>query len=62
MSELMEQFQVIENKMNNEGLGYYIMNYTDSSSMPDKESKRLFNEAVIALTNFTNYIQLMAKD
>ena len=59
---LQEEFEGIANKIENEGLGYYLMYYTDSSSMPDEKSKKLFDEAVKGLNNFTAYVEAMAKE
>ena len=59
---LKEDFQYVLNKMENEGIGYYIMGYTDSSSMPDLKSKKLFEEAHRALTKLIQYIEEQADE
>ena len=54
--ELKEEFEYIENKIKNEGIGYYLLDYTDSSTMPDKKSKELFEKARRAILDFQDYI------
>jgi hypothetical protein len=61
-NNLSDEFQYVENKIENEGVGYYILHYTDSSSMPDSRSKELFDEAYRALTEFTQYIEEKANE
>ena len=59
---LQEEFENVVNKIDNEGLGYYLISYTDSSSMPDEKSKDLFDKAVKALNNFTEYVEAKAEE
>ena len=61
MEELLEEFQYVESKMENEGIGYYILDCVSSAEMPDKKSEELFENARIALIEFTDYIQNNAK-
>jgi len=56
MEDLQEEFECIQNKIENEGLGYYLLDYAVSDSMPDDKSKKLFEKAVKALSNFKKYI------
>jgi len=51
-----EEFDYIEAKIDNEGIGYYILDYTTSAEMPDEKSKELFDKASNALREFKNYI------
>lgn len=55
-----EKFQYVENKMEKESIGYYILDYTDSYSMPDDKSKQLFDDAHKALNKFVQYIEEQA--
>jgi len=59
--ELREEFEYILNKIDNEGLGYYLLDYTDSSEMPDEKSKELFEKANEALFAFKKYIEEKAE-
>ena len=53
---LQKQFEDIQGKIENEGLGYYVMDYTDSSAMPDETSRDLFDKASNALSDLVDYI------
>lgn len=53
---LQEKFEDMLVRVNNDGLGYYLMHYTDSNSMPDEKSRRLFEDANKALKEFETYI------
>ena len=47
----------------NEGLGYFLTNYTSAVTMPDKKGEELFNIAEQALLEFENYVnQQMEKE
>lgn len=61
MTDLQEEFQRVSDIMYEEGIGYYLLDYTDSSSMPDKESKKLFEEATRAIQDFEEYIKIKRK-
>ena len=58
----MENFIDVSNKIDNEGLGYFILDYTSSDSMPDQKSKELFEAAEDALSEFRNYIEEKAQE
>ena len=57
-----DDFKCVLNKIENEGLGYYILDYTSSDSMPDEKSKELFENAEKALTEFKKYIEEKASE
>ena len=59
---LQELFEGIKNRIEQEGLGYYLISYTDSSEMPDETSKDLFDKAVNALDDFMDYVESMAEE
>ena len=61
-NKLTEEFQRVQNIMENEGIGYYILDYTDSSSMPDEKSKKLFESAHQAITELIQYIEKNANE
>ena len=47
----------------NEGLGYFLTNYTSAYTMPDKKGEELFSIAEQALLEFENYVnQQMEKE
>jgi hypothetical protein len=60
--KLKEEFAIILNSINNEGLGYYLLDYTDENSMPDKKSKKLFKKSLKSLKKFKNYIEEKSKE
>ena len=51
-----EEFKRIVHSIDEEGIGYYLLDYTDSDSMPDEESKKLFENAIEAINIFTKYV------
>ena len=57
-----ENFSIILNSINNEGICYYLLDYTDENSMPDKKSKKLFKKSVKSLKKFQNYIKEKSKE
>lgn len=57
----MENYLKVLNKIENEGLDYFILDYTDANSMPDKKGKELFEKARIALEEFKEYVDLQAE-
>ena len=57
-----EKFSIILHSINNEGLGYYLLDYTDENSMPDKQSKKLFKKSLKSLKKFKNYIEEKSKE
>ena len=56
-----EEFEYVEDKIDQEGLGYYLMDYTDSGEMPDEKSRELFDRASGAMRDFVDYIEEMAR-
>lgn len=57
----MENYLRVANKIDNEGLDYFILHYTDAMSMPDKKGAKLFEKARIALEEFKEYVDLQAE-
>ena len=43
-------------KVNEEGLGYFILDYTSADQMPDEELKNAFIKAEQALAEFENLL------
>jgi len=54
--KLFENFNDVVNKMENEGIGYFITSYCTANDMPDEKSKELFAKAEKALNEFESYI------
>ena len=59
---LQEEFKRIEDISYDEGIGYYLLDYTDENEMPNEESKQLFLEAKNAIKKFEAYIKEQASD
>lgn len=57
----MENYIDVLNKIENEGLGYFILDYTSSFDMPDEKGAKLFDEAEFALRQFQEYVEEQAK-
>lgn len=57
----MENYIRVANKIDNEGFDYFILSYTDASSMPDKKGAELFEKARIALEEFKEYVDMRAE-
>jgi hypothetical protein len=56
-----ENYQHVQNKIENEGLGYFLLDYCRSDWMPSKEGEILFDEAVKALEAFENFVNEQAE-
>ena len=54
---MFENRQEVAWKAEDEGLGYFILNYTNSDSMPDEEMKKAFEKAENALREFEKLLE-----
>jgi len=54
--ETFENFNEVRNKIEDEGIEYFITNYCSANDMPDKKSRKLFAKAEKALKKFESYI------
>lgn len=54
----MEDYSDVKFSIEREGIGYFLMDYIDSSEMPDEKGKELFDEAVNSLKKFQDYVEL----
>ena len=53
----MEDYEEVKIRMNQEGIDYFLMRYTDAESMPDKKGQELFAKAKESLDAFTSYVE-----
>ena len=51
-----ENFREVIDRVEDEGLSYFILHYYTPDDMPDEKSKELFAKAEKALKEFENYI------
>ena len=56
-----ENYNQVKNKIENEGLGYFLQRYCSSDYMPDEEGKSLFEKAEDALNEFEAYVEMKAE-
>lgn len=56
-----QNYRSVQNKIENEGLGYFIEGYCSAESMPDKKGEELFSAAEIALRQFQEYVDEQAE-
>lgn len=53
----MEDYEEVKILMNQEGIDYFLMHYTNAESMPDKKGQELFAKAKEAMDAFTSYVE-----
>ena len=56
-----KSYTEVKYSIENEGLGYFLQSYCSSDYMPDKEGKMLFENALNALNEFEQYVEMRAK-
>ena len=54
-------YNSVKHSIENEGLSYFLQSYCSSDYMPDKEGKMLFENALNALNEFEQYVEMRAK-
>jgi len=62
MSREKQSFKDIETSINEEGLSYYLMYYTNGNEIPTKKGRKLFKKAKKALEEFSDYIDKKVKE
>lgn len=56
-----KSYTEVKYSIENEGLSYFLQSYCSSDYMPDKEGKMLFENALNALNEFEQYVEMRAK-
>lgn len=58
----MQNYTEVNNKIENEGLSYFLQSYCRSDSMPTMEGKILFEKALMALDEFEAFVNFQMKE
>lgn len=57
----MEDYEEVRQRINQEGLDYFLMHYTSADSMPTEKGRKLFEKALKSLRKFEAYVEKEAE-